>query len=225
MWCLKVSHREGEWWIDLPQLTSIRLGRNAFFFDWDNSKSGILIMKSEIVYNGSWIDLSKLAVLTTEGDTDDNSSFTNPNIIDIESSTYWATWWIDLPKLTTVILTKSAFKNQKEVTTKSRSVGFRSFIDIGVLARYFKSGLPFFQNGNFIIWFSVYCDKYRVDGDYVKTGTAHKPPYYGIRQKPSEHDCSVWDKTPIQQTPHHVKWIHTLSSLSHKQYYNAHVHQ
>lgn len=166
-------------------------------------------MKSQRAWIGSWVDLPKLAVLTTEGDKDDSSSFTNPSIIDIESSACQTLWRVDLPQLTTVLLTNTAFLNQKKVTAKSRSLGFRSFIDAGALARYFKSGLPFFRNGNFIIWCSVYCDKYRVDGDYVKTVTAHELPYYSIRHKPSERDCSVSKRTLNSKTntpPRKVNW-------------------
>ena len=133
---LRVSYWEGEWWIDLPQLTSIRLGRNAFLFDWDDPNSGILYMKSRKAIIGSWIDLPRLAVFTAEGD--ESNSFTNLNIIDLEGSACQTLWRVDLPLLTTVVLTNSAFKCQKRVTVRSRSVWLPSFIDAGVLARYFN---------------------------------------------------------------------------------------
>ena len=75
-----------EWWIDLPELTSIRLGQHAFCFDDEDDDSSELIMRSGDDEMEWWIDLPKLASLTTEGE--DSLSFCNPCIITLEGISY-----------------------------------------------------------------------------------------------------------------------------------------
>ena len=63
---LRVNGLKREWWIDLPELTSIRLGDGAFSFKL-NDDSTELIMRSGDDKIHWWIDLPKLTSLTTEG--------------------------------------------------------------------------------------------------------------------------------------------------------------
>ena len=65
--CLRVNGLKREWWIDLPELTSIRLGSHAFRFK-DDDESSELIMRSDDDERKWWIDLPKLTSLTTEGE-------------------------------------------------------------------------------------------------------------------------------------------------------------
>ena len=80
--CLRVNGLRRDWWIDLPELTSIQLGGSAFWFDDDDSTE--LIMRSGDDELNWWIDLPKLTSLTIEG----TSSFTfcNPRIITLEGT-------------------------------------------------------------------------------------------------------------------------------------------
>ena len=80
--CLRVILPEGEWGIDLPELTSIRLGKDAFCFDDASSE---LIMRSEVDNVKWWIDLPKLTSLTTDKDS---LTFCNPRSITLEGSSY-----------------------------------------------------------------------------------------------------------------------------------------
>ena len=82
MLCLRVNPLVIVWWIDLPELTSIRLGNNAFNFKDDESSE--LIMRSSDNEMKWWIDLPKLTTLTTEG----GSSFFNPHSVTLEGISY-----------------------------------------------------------------------------------------------------------------------------------------
>ena len=82
MLCLRVNPLEIVWWVDLPELTSIRLGNNAFNFKDDESSE--LIMRSSDNEMNWWIDLPKLTTLTTEG----GSSFFNPHSVTLEGISY-----------------------------------------------------------------------------------------------------------------------------------------
>ena len=72
-----------EWWIDLPELTSIRLGGGSFCF---NDESSELIMRSDDDEMKWWIDLPKLTSLTTEGKY--SITFCFPRFITLEGITY-----------------------------------------------------------------------------------------------------------------------------------------
>ena len=85
---LRVNDLKGEWWIDLPELTSIRLGDNAFRFK-DDDESSELIMRSGDDEMKWWIDLPKLTSLTTEGDY--SWSFIYPRSITLEGISYHST--------------------------------------------------------------------------------------------------------------------------------------
>ena len=76
---LRVNSLKREWWIDLPVLTSIRLGTHAFWFN--DNESTELIMRSGDDAMKWWIDLPKLTTLTTEG----SWAFRYPRIITLES--------------------------------------------------------------------------------------------------------------------------------------------
>ena len=82
--CLRVVGLEREWWLDLPELTSIQLGDSAFWFKDDDSSE--LIMRSGDDEMNWWIDLPKLTSLTAEGD--DSRTFLYPSIITLEGISY-----------------------------------------------------------------------------------------------------------------------------------------
>ena len=83
---LRVNGLKREWWIDLPQLTSIQLGAHAFYFI--NGTSSELIMRSGDDGMKWRIDLPKLTTLTTV-----NSSYTfrYPRYITLEGIAYHST--------------------------------------------------------------------------------------------------------------------------------------
>ena len=89
--CLRVL----AWWendeIDLSELASIRLGKNAFQFI-EKDESTELIMRSEWKEVNWHAELVKLVSLTTEGE--DSQSFCNPRHITLESSK--ADLWIPI---------------------------------------------------------------------------------------------------------------------------------
>ena len=80
--CLRVNGLKREWWIDLPELTSIRLGVGAFCFN-QNDDSSELIMRSGYDEMSWWIDLPKLTSLTK-----DSWTFCYPRIITLEGISY-----------------------------------------------------------------------------------------------------------------------------------------
>ncbi len=82
--CLRVNGLKMEWWIDLPELTSIRLGEDAFFFNYGDY-SNELIMRSGDDEMKWWIDLPKLTSLTT---SEDSATFCNPHFITLEGISY-----------------------------------------------------------------------------------------------------------------------------------------
>ena len=83
VWHLRVNRKERKWWIDLPELTSIRLGSCIFQFNYNNSTE--LIMRSGYSTVKWWLDLPKLTSLTT---VEDSLTFTNPRSIILEGSSY-----------------------------------------------------------------------------------------------------------------------------------------
>ena len=83
VWYLRVNGLKREWWIDLPELTSIRLDKSAFYFD--NIVSSELIMRSGCDEMNWWIDLPKLTTLTTDKDS---NTFHYPRIITLEGMYY-----------------------------------------------------------------------------------------------------------------------------------------
>ena len=83
VWCLRVNGLKREWWIDLPELTSIRFGYNAFQFEYDSTE---LIMRSEYWELIWWIDLPKLTTLITEGSN--SWTFFYPRHITLEGISY-----------------------------------------------------------------------------------------------------------------------------------------
>ena len=82
VWCLRVNGLKREWWLDLPELTSIRLGYSAFTFKDDDSSE--LIMRSGDYAMNWWIDLPKLTTLTAVG----SYTFRLPRSITLESISY-----------------------------------------------------------------------------------------------------------------------------------------
>ena len=81
---LRVNLPEREWWIDLPELASIRLGEDAFCFKWDYRLSE-LIMRSSDGEVSWWIDSPKLTTLTT---VEGSSTFNCPRSITLEGISY-----------------------------------------------------------------------------------------------------------------------------------------
>ena len=86
--CLRVNGLKREWWLDLPELISIRLGEDAFQFnEYDDSSE--LIMRSGYDEMKWWIDLPKLTSLTAIASTKySKSTFYNPRFITLESTSY-----------------------------------------------------------------------------------------------------------------------------------------
>ena len=82
VWCLKVCDLKWEWWLDLPELTSIQLGEHAFGFSY-YSDSNHLVMRSKWIELLWWIDLPRLTTLTTVGEC--SSSFELVHHISLES--------------------------------------------------------------------------------------------------------------------------------------------
>ena len=80
---LRVNRLKRDWWLDLPELTSIRLGYWAFDFKDDDSSE--LIMRSDDDGMKWWIDLPKLTSLTT---TERSIIFRFPRIINLEGISY-----------------------------------------------------------------------------------------------------------------------------------------
>ena len=81
---LKVNLSEREWWLDLPELTSIRLGTHSFRFSDDN-ESTELIMQSGYDEMNWRIDLPKLKSLTTTGNS---AVFWYPRSVTLEGMSY-----------------------------------------------------------------------------------------------------------------------------------------
>ena len=84
--CLRVNGLKREWWLDLPELTSIRLGEHTFCFDDASSE---LIMRSGDDEMKWWIDLPKLTSLTTEGNK--SWTFLYPRSITLEGISFHPT--------------------------------------------------------------------------------------------------------------------------------------
>ena len=82
VWHLRVNGLKRKWWLDLPELTSIRLGEHAFRFQERNDMSE-LIMRSSDDERKWWIDLPKLTSLTAEGE--DSKSLCYVRNITLES--------------------------------------------------------------------------------------------------------------------------------------------
>ena len=78
---LRVNGLKKEWRIDLPELTSIRLGDSAFYFKYGDSTE--LIMRSDDDEMKWWIDLPKLTSLTGSSRT-----FLCPRIITLEGISF-----------------------------------------------------------------------------------------------------------------------------------------
>ena len=83
--CLRVNDLKREWWLDLPELTSIQLGDYAFQFKNDD-ESTELIMRSGDDEMKWWIDLPKLTSLTAEGEY--SCTFRCPRSITLEGISY-----------------------------------------------------------------------------------------------------------------------------------------
>ena len=85
--CLRVNGLKREWWLDLPELTSIRLGNDAFKFKHDDSTE--LIMRSGDDEMKWWIDLPRLTSLTTVKDSVyDSYTFCYSHIITLEGVSF-----------------------------------------------------------------------------------------------------------------------------------------
>ena len=77
---LRVNELKWDWFVDLPELTSIQLGSSAFRFDSDNGSSELIMRSGDDEMK--WIvDMPKLTSLTT---VDYSSAFRNPRIITLE---------------------------------------------------------------------------------------------------------------------------------------------
>ena len=79
---LIVNELKWDWFVDLPELTTIQFGSSAFQFVSDNESSEML-MRSGCVERNWWLDLPKLTSLTT---VDYSNTFRNPRIITLEGN-------------------------------------------------------------------------------------------------------------------------------------------
>ena len=142
---LRVNGLKREWWIDLPELTSIQLGYNAFCFK--SNAYTELIMRSDDDEMNWWIDLPKLTSLTTEVDYS-SGTFLYPQTITLEGIAFTLSSPADMPSLTTVVLFWGrAFTEKKAVHTKSVSSSSCSFLDITyALERYLRFTVSFTCN-------------------------------------------------------------------------------
>ena len=129
-----------EWWIDLPELTSIQLGNNAFVFS--NNDTSSLVMKSDHDETKWEIDLPKLTSLTA---IDYSNTFYDVRLITLESTYASHHSLLDMPSLTNVVLRKGvAFKNKKDVNITGSPPPSTSLpLDIGALQPYLSSSLSF----------------------------------------------------------------------------------
>ena len=110
--CLRVKRLEREWWIDLPELTSIRLGRSAFEFD--RIKESELTMRSGDDGMSWWIDLPKLTTIIAVKKS--SISFCYLRSITLESSFRRCESLLDIPSLTEISLPEHALKEKKRVS-------------------------------------------------------------------------------------------------------------
>ena len=129
-----------EWRLDLPELTSIRLGSCAFVCN--DSDTSSLVMRSGHDETKWGLDLPKLTSLTT---TNTSLSFRDVRQVTIESTSASYHSPLDMPSLTNVVLCKGvAFKNKKEVNiTGSPPPSLFLPLDIGALQPYLNSSLSF----------------------------------------------------------------------------------
>ena len=117
--------------IDMPELTSIQLGKEAMFFSPDSTEC-VLILRSEYGRDFLVSDLWKLTSLTSLYDSKDApSSFRNVENITLSSIFFLSTDIVDMPRLTNVSLSSLSFACIKEKSTNSISFSYHSCIDIG----------------------------------------------------------------------------------------------
>ena len=144
---LRVNLPERDWWIDLPELTSIQLGEGALRFFYAD-KSSELVMRSGYDETNWWIDLPKLTSLINEY----GKSFEFPRIIILEGASNHSSSSTDIPSLTTVTLEYYyVFANKKTVHTNSSSSSSPSFLDITpALQHYLQFVVSFTHNSSSI---------------------------------------------------------------------------
>lgn len=117
--------------IDMSELTSIQLGKEALFFSPDSTE-GVLILRSKYGRDFLVSDLWKLTSLTSLYDSEDaSSSFRNVQNITLSSIFFPSTDIVDMPRLTNVSLSSQSFVCIKEKSTNSISFLYHSYKDIG----------------------------------------------------------------------------------------------
>ena len=145
---LRVNLPERDWWIDLPELTSIQLGEGALRFFYAD-KSSELIMRSDDDEMNWWIDLPKLTSLTTD---EGSRSFENPRFITLESTSFHSSSQTDIPSLTTITLDDDyVFAIKETVHTNSSSSSSPSFIDITPALQHYLQFIIYFTHNSSII--------------------------------------------------------------------------
>ena len=113
--CLRVHLPEWEWWIDLPELTSIQLGTDSISFTRDED-SRELVMRSIPSFIPYWLDLPKLTTLTT---TEWSSTFHKITQLTLESDNPTKQSQLDLPSLTDIALSHGTFRKVSTLHTLS----------------------------------------------------------------------------------------------------------
>ena len=135
--CLRVNQPEGEWWVDLPELTSIQLGLSAFCFKYDYSSE--LIMRSISTRMKWWIDLPKLTSLSAG----DGNTFCFPHHVTLKSLAFLFHSLVDIPELKEVVLPKGFSHARTVVTRGSIFVSHMSLLDVGAFQPFLsEKGIP-----------------------------------------------------------------------------------
>lgn len=75
--------------------------------------------------------------LTTLASGRDSKSFLYPRILNLQRSTHWLDSSLDMPKLSNVVLSSSAFKYRTSLVKEGSCRPSFSPVDIGALERYF----------------------------------------------------------------------------------------
>ena len=124
---LRVNGMKREYWIDLPELTSIQLGWGGFSL-W-NVDYCELIMRSGDDGVKWWIDLPKLTSLTT---TENSWTLCYPCFVILESSSILVHSLVDLPELKEVVLPEGFLFSKRVVTQGSIFISHVLMLVVGI---------------------------------------------------------------------------------------------
>ena len=139
--CLRVIDCDVSDWIDLPELTSIQMGHNAFRFKYQDDSTTLIMRSAEM--NENW--LTRLAQThITQNLYKEKRRIVQFHILLSSShhSREWFSstmkWCLDMPSLTDVYLPEAfAYKNDVTITGSTHFI-LLSQLDIGALQSYFN---------------------------------------------------------------------------------------